>query len=87
VPIRPALLPAIQQSHGTKALMTSVIGILTTGACRNRRSEASDLHGVSDLQVLLDLQAPRRIWQSSEARLPRKVFNRTYDHSAQETEI
>jgi hypothetical protein len=31
--------------------------------------------------VLLDLQAPRRIWQSSDARLPRKVFNRTYDHS------
>jgi hypothetical protein len=85
VPIRPALLPAIQQSHGTKALMT--IGILTTGARRNRRSEASDLHGVSDLQVLLDLQAPRWIWQSSEARLPRKVFNRTYDHSAQEKEI
>jgi carbon monoxide dehydrogenase subunit G len=26
------------------------------------------------------------IWQSSEARLP-QVFNRTYDHSAQETEM
>jgi hypothetical protein len=37
--------------------------------------------------VLFDLQAPRRIWQSSEARLPQKVFNRTYDNSAQETEI
>jgi hypothetical protein len=36
---------------------------------------------------LLGLQAPRRIWQSSEACLPLKVFNRTYDHSAQETEI
>jgi hypothetical protein len=33
------------------------------------------------------LQVSRRIWQSSEACLPRKVFNRTYDHSAQETEI
>jgi hypothetical protein len=31
--------------------------------------------------VLLDLQMPRRIWQSSEACLPQKVFNRTYDHS------
>jgi hypothetical protein len=37
--------------------------------------------------VLLILQAPKKIWQSSEGRLPRKVFNRTYDHSAQETEI
>jgi hypothetical protein len=41
----------------------------------------SDLHGTTDLK------APRRIWRSSEARLPRKVFNRTYDHSAQEIEI
>jgi hypothetical protein len=41
---------------------------------------ASNLHGATNLQ------APRRIWQGSEARLPRKVFNRTYDHSAQETE-
>jgi hypothetical protein len=32
--------------------------------------------------VLLDLQAPRRIWKSSEARLPRKVFNRSCNHSA-----
>jgi hypothetical protein len=32
--------------------------------------------------VLLGLQTPRRIWQSSEACLPRKVFNLTYDHSA-----
>jgi hypothetical protein len=37
--------------------------------------------------VLLDLQAPRRIWQSDEALLLQKVFNRTYDHSAQEIEI
>jgi hypothetical protein len=36
--------------------------------------------------VLLDLQVPRRIWQSSEAHLPQKVFNRTYDHSAPEIE-
>jgi hypothetical protein len=34
---------------------------------------------------LLNVQVPRMILQSSEARLPRKVFNRTYDHSAQET--
>jgi hypothetical protein len=46
-----------------------------------------DLHDASDLHGILDLQAPRRIWQSSEAHLPQKVFNRTYDHSAQETEI
>jgi hypothetical protein len=57
------------------------------GARRNRRSEASDLHCASDLHRGTNLQAPKRIWQSSEARLPRKVFNRTYDHSAQETEI
>jgi hypothetical protein len=37
--------------------------------------------------ILADLQAPRQIWKSSEARLPWKVFNQTYDHSAQETEI
>jgi hypothetical protein len=37
--------------------------------------------------ALVGIQAPRRIRQSSEARLPRKVFNQTYDHSAQETEI
>jgi hypothetical protein len=42
---------------------------------------------IANLHDASDPQAPRRIWQSSEARLPRKVFNRTYDHSAQETEI
>jgi hypothetical protein len=31
--------------------------------------------------VLLDLQAPKRIWQTNRARQHRKVFNRTYDHS------
>jgi hypothetical protein len=51
------------------------------GTDENRRSEASDLHGT------FDLQAPRRIWQSSEARIPRNVFSQTYDHSAQETKI
>jgi hypothetical protein len=40
-----------------------------------------DLHGIADFQAL------KMFCQSSEARLPRKVFNRTYDHSAQETEI
>jgi hypothetical protein len=43
-----------------------------------------DLRNASDFHGVVDLQAPRRIWQSSEARLPRKVSNRTYDHSAQE---
>jgi hypothetical protein len=42
-----------------------------------------DLRDASDLNGTFDLRVPRQIWQSSEARLPRKVINRTYDHSAQ----
>jgi hypothetical protein len=55
-------------------LATLAIGTLTTGALRKivDTCDASDLHGN------VDLQAPRRIWKISEARLPRKVFNRTY---------
>jgi hypothetical protein len=44
-----------------------------------------DLRDVPDLHGATNLQALRRIWQSNEAHLPQKVFNRTYDHSAQET--
>jgi hypothetical protein len=36
-----------------------------------------DLRDASDNHGILDLQVPRKIWQSSEARLPQKVFNRT----------
>jgi hypothetical protein len=43
--------------------------------------DAFNLHGATNPQ------APRRIWRGSEARLPQNVFNRTYDHSAQEIEI
>jgi hypothetical protein len=61
--------------------MTSVIGTLTTGFDEITKVKFPYLHGATDLH------APRQIWQSSEARLHWKVFNRTYDHSAQETEI
>jgi hypothetical protein len=50
------------------------IGTPTTEARQNRRRDESGF------------QAPRRIWQSNEARLPRKVFHRTYVHSAQKIE-
>jgi hypothetical protein len=42
---------------------------------------------IVDIHASFDFKVPRMIWQSGEARLPREVFNRTYDHSAQETEI
>jgi hypothetical protein len=64
-------------------LATSTIGTPTMGA--RQKLWISVMLQIS--MILVNLQAPRQIWQSSEARLPRKVFNRTNDHPAQETEI
>jgi hypothetical protein len=66
-----------------EVLATLAICTPTTGA----QSKIVDLCDASNLHGATNLQAPRWIWQGSEARLPRKVFNRTYHHPAQETEI
>jgi hypothetical protein len=74
-------------SHPAEPLYESIGDLSDRHTDHRGLTKIVDLRDASDLHGILDLQASRRIWQNSEARLPRNVFNRTYDHSAQETEI
>jgi hypothetical protein len=74
-------------SHLAEPLYQGIGNLSNRNTDHGGPTKIAYLRDASDLHVVVDLQAPRRIWQSSKARLPRKVFNRTYDHSAQETEI
>jgi hypothetical protein len=81
-----AQMTNIAASHPVGPLYQG-IGDLSNNKHTDHRGPTNISLNVSDLHGTIHLQAPRRIWQSSKARLPRKVLNRTYNHSAQETEI
>jgi hypothetical protein len=77
----------IAASHPAEPLCLGIGGLSNRHTDHGGPTKNVDLHDASDLHSTFRSPGAQKIWHGSEARLPQKVFSRTYDHFAQETEI